>query len=534
MHDWFLLALQLIYGICALGLASYSLHAAWLVWQARRSKATPAAPLPRQWPVVTIQLPIYNERHVIERLIDACARQDYPPECLQIQVLDDSDDETRYLVDRRCAYWQRAGRRIEVVRRTGRSGFKAGALAHALPLVEGELIAIFDADFQPAPDFLRRMVPHLLAPGAEDVGFVQARWGHLNRDYSPITRSQALALDGHFAIEQDGRQAAGCMIGFNGSGGIWRRACIEDPAVGGWHQDTLCEDLDLSYRAQLAGWRPLYLNDIVAPAEVPPQLNAYKRQQFRWAKGSMQTLRKLGARTAASDLPLYVRVSAFVHLGNYLIHPMLLMLLLVIPPILLLGASPISPVPLIGMTSFGPPLLYAAGQIRLQRDGWWRRWAYLPLLTLLGMGVCLNNTVAVWQGWRSTGGEFKRTPKFHVQQSGDRWRGSTYRLPLDRMMLGEIFMAVYAIFAAALLAQREGWLSVPFMLLYAASFGAVVAAGIWQNRPQHPRRAARGSDDGATASPDFELAGRLPAPSPLAVHAPTPEVLVKTTIAQVE
>ncbi|MBW7881170.1 MAG: glycosyltransferase [Caldilineaceae bacterium] len=490
MHHWLLLALQTIYGLCAIGLALYSLHAAWLVWQARRCTAQPSPPslVPSRWPIVTVQLPIYNERHVIERLIDACARLDYPTDRLQIQVLDDSTDDTRSLIDRRVAYWRAGGVDIEVVRRPTRAGFKAGALAYALPHAKGEFIAIFDADFRPEPDFLRHTIPAFLAPAAARVAFVQARWGHLNRDYSPLTRSQALALDGHFAIEQDGRQVAGFMLGFNGSAGVWRRACLEDPAVGGWQDDTLCEDLDLSYRAQLAGWRPVYLNDVVAPAEIPPQLNAYKRQQFRWAKGSIQTLRKVGWPVLNSRRPLPVRLSAMIHLGNYLIHPMLLLLLLVIPPILLLGAQPISPVPLIGITSFGPPLLYAAGQLRLHRARWWRNWLYLPLLTLLGLGVCLNNSVAVWQGMRTRGGSFYRTPKFRVEQPSDGWRGSSYQLPLDWQMVAELALMLYALWAAALLAQRAGWLSAPFMLLYAASFGAMTGIGFWQDRRPRPSR----------------------------------------------
>ena len=484
MQQWIVFLLQTVYCLCAIGLAGYSLHAVWLVWTARRCAPVPSAPYPPLWPAVTVQLPIYNERHVIERLIDACARQDYPHDSLQIQVLDDSDDETCGIVDRRVAFWQAHGRDIQVVRRNNRSGYKAGALAYALPLARGHFIAIFDADFQPPPDFLRRTIPHFLAPGAEHIGFVQGRWDHLNRDYSLLTHSQALALDGHFAIEQDARQAAGYMLGFNGSAGVWRRACIEDPAVGGWQQDTLCEDLDLSYRAQLGGWKPVYLNDVTAAAEIPPQLNAYKRQQFRWAKGSIQTLRKLGGRVWCSDRPLIVRLSATVHLGNYLIHPMLLLLLLTIPPMLLLGAQPISPVPLIGMTSFGPPLLYAAAQVKLHRRTWLHHWAYLPILTLMGMGVCFSNTLAVWEGWRTRGGAFQRTPKFRVENAGDTWRSSTYRLPMDRVMMGELFMMVYAFLAAALLARHDGWLSAPFMLLYAASFGTVVGVSLWQNRPQ--------------------------------------------------
>ena len=480
---------QTIYIMCAVGLALYSLHAAWLVWQMRRVQPDAAAPEPATWPSVTVQLPVFNERHVAERLIEACATLDYPLDSLQVQVLDDSTDDTVAIVDRCVAYWQSQGRSIEAVRRPTRAGFKAGALAHALPAATGEFIAVFDADFRPTPDFLRRTIPHFCTPANSRVGFVQTRWGHLNRDYSWLTASQALALDGHFAVEQAGRQAADCLFGFNGSGGVWRRACIEDAQTGGWQTDTLCEDLDLSYRAQLAGWQPLYLNEVVAPAEIPPQLNAYKRQQFRWAKGSIQTLRKLGGRVWRSDNDLRVRLAALVHLGAYLIHPMLLLLLLVIPPLLLLGTQPLSPVPLIGLTSFGPPLLYAVGQLRLARTTWWRRWAYLPLLTLLGMGVCLNNSLAVWQGWRTTGGTFERTPKFRVESSDDRWRSSTYRLPLDRVMLAELALSLYALLAAYLLSTVNGWLSTPFMLLYAGSFASVLGVSLWQNRTPHAKPA---------------------------------------------
>jgi cellulose synthase/poly-beta-1,6-N-acetylglucosamine synthase-like glycosyltransferase len=481
--------LQALYGLCAVGLAIYSLHAVWLVWQVRRAApaTTRTAPAiwPAVWPTVTVQLPIYNERHVVERLIEACAALDYPRDRLQIQVLDDSSDDTMRIVDRSVTHWQAQGCDISAVRRADRRGYKAGALAHALPLATGDFVAVFDADFRPAPDFLRCTVPYFLTPDATQTGFVQTRWGHLNRDYSPLTRSQALALDGHFAVEQAGRQAAGYFFGFNGSGGIWRRACIEDAQTGGWQDDTLCEDLDLSYRAQLAGWRACYVNEIIAPAEIPPQLNAYKRQQFRWAKGSIQTLRKLGGRVWRSGRAAPVRGAAMIHLGSYLIHPMLLLLLLTIPPLLLLGGAPPSPIALVGFTSFGPPLLYAVGQQRLYGKNWWRRWIYLPLLTLLGMGVCLSNSLAVWQGLRTRGGVFQRTPKFRVEQSGDAWWGSTYRLPLDRMMMAEIGLMIYALVAAWLVAQQSGWMSAFFMLLYAAGFAAVISVSLWQNRPPH-------------------------------------------------
>lgn len=489
-----ILGLQFLYLVCAVGLTIYSLHAFWFVWQVRRLSPQPPPPPPAAWPSVTVQLPIYNERHVAERLIEACATLDYPSHLLQIQVLDDSTDETVTIVERAVAHWRMQGCNISVVRRSDRMGYKAGALAHALPTATGDFIAVFDADFRPEPDFLRRILPYFFVePEGERIGFVQSRWGHLNRDYSPLTQSQALALDGHFAVEQEGRQAANYFFGFNGSAGVWRRTCLEDPQTGGWQDDTLCEDLDLSYRAQLAGWRPCYVNDIVAPAEIPPQLSAYKRQQFRWAKGSIQTLRKLGGQVWRCEQPLVVRLFGLIHLGSYLIHPMLLLLLLSIPPLLLLGGQLPSPMPLIGLTSLGPPLLYAVGQRRLYGARWWRHWLYLPLLTLLGIGVCLNNSLAVWQGLHTQGGTFQRTPKFRVEQAQDRWHHSAYALPLDRVLIAEIGLALYALAAAWLVAASQGGFAAIFMLLYAASFATIASISLWQNRPTllKPSRARR-------------------------------------------
>lgn len=474
---------QLLYGVCAAGLAVYSLHALWLVWQVRKAVSLPQPAPPPLWPAVTVQLPIFNERHVATRLIDACARLEYPVDQLQLQILDDSTDDTVGMVEHCAAGWQAQGLQVKVVRRSDRSGYKAGALSNALPAATGQFIAIFDADFCPDPTFLLRTIPYFLAPEAARVGFVQSRWGHLNRSYSPLTQSQALALDGHFAVEQAGRQAAGCLLGFNGSAGVWRRSCLEDPQVGGWQADTLCEDLDLSYRAQLAGWQPRYLNDVVAPAEIPPQLTAYKRQQFRWAKGSIQTLRKLAGPVWGAHRPLQIRLAALVHLASYLIHPLLLLLLLATPPLLLFGSQVPSPLSLVGLTSLGPPLLYAVAQKRLYGTRWWHHWVYLPLLTLVGMGVCLNNSLAVWQGWRTRGGAFQRTPKFCVEQTADRWQGSSYALPLDRVMVAELLLALYAATAAWLVVSTHGWAAAALLLLYAASFTTAVAASLWQNTP---------------------------------------------------
>ena len=479
----FQILFQILYAAGALGLGLYGLHALWLTLQLRRF----APPVPGDsfdaphLPLVTVQLPVYNERHVVIRLIDACALLEYPLSRLQIQVLDDSTDQTTAIIQQRVDFWRSRGVNIQSIHRAARTGYKAGALHDALPVATGDFIAIFDADFEPPTDFLARTIPHFLGDEAAGIGFVQARWGHLNQDYSVLTNCQALALDGHFVVEQTARQAAGYPFGFNGSGGVWRRACIEDPAVGGWQADTLCEDLDLSYRAQLAGWQPLFLPDLVAPAEIPPQLLAFKRQQFRWAKGSVQTLKKLGGAVWRSGWSLPARLAGLFHLGNYLIHPLLLLLLLITPVLLLLGVDPFGPLAWLSLASVGPPLLYAVAQRRLSRRLWLRRWAYLPVLTLLGMGLCLNNSLAVWQAFANRPGPFLRTPKFRVEDRTDSWRESSYALALDPVVVGEALLALYALGGVWLAAAQGKWWSIAFLLLYAAGFGLMVGMGVGQS-----------------------------------------------------
>ncbi|HSN74688.1 MAG TPA: glycosyltransferase [Anaerolineae bacterium] len=490
-----MLALSLLHAAVAIVLAIYGANALLLtLLYLRRRRQTPIAPAePADWPAVTVQAPVFNELHVVERLIDALAALDYPRERLQIQILDDSTDETTALAATCVERYRAQGLAIELVHRQQRPGFKAGALAAAMPQVSGEIIAIFDADFTPAPDFLRRTVPAMLA--SEQIGFVQTRWSHLNAPYSLLTQAQALALDGHFVVEQTVRQRSGWLFGFNGTAGLWRKSCIDD--AGGWQADTLCEDLDLSYRAQLRGWQGLYLPGVDAPAEIPPQLAAFKRQQGRWATGSIQTFRKLALPVARSHRPLAHKIEGLIHLGAYFCHPLMVLLLLLTLPLLWFGDTAANPLrwllAYLGLASVGPPLLYAIAQWELYRGrGWLRRLAALPLLVLLGTGLALSNTVAVACGFSNRPADFRRTPKFHVQDRRDLWQDKRYTLPLSWLVLGEMALTGYALLTVAVALWRGHIYAMPFLLLYVGGFGVMVVVGIAQSWQRHaPRRRPR-------------------------------------------
>jgi cellulose synthase/poly-beta-1,6-N-acetylglucosamine synthase-like glycosyltransferase len=485
--------------VVAITLAIYGANALLLtlLYLRRRRQAPPTPPEPAEWPAVTVQAPVFNELHVVERLIHALAALDYPRERLQIQILDDSSDETTALAAACVEHYRAQGLAIELVHRQPRPGFKAGALAAAMSQASGEIIAIFDADFIPAPDFLRRTVPAMLVH--DQVGFIQTRWSHLNDAYSLLTQAQALALDGHFVVEQTVRQRSGWLFGFNGTAGLWRRSCIDD--AGGWQTDTLCEDLDLSYRAQLRGWQGLYLPDVNAPAEIPPQLAAFKRQQGRWATGSIQTFRKLAGQVARSPRPLTHKVEGIIHLGAYFCHPLMVLLLLLTLPLLWLGDTAANPLrwlmAYLGLASVGPPLLYAVSQWELYRGrGWLRRLAALPLLVLLGTGLALSNTVAVARGFSNRPADFRRTPKFHVQDRRDLWQDKRYTLPLSWLVLGEMALTGYALLTVAVALWRGHIYAVPFLLLYVGGFGVMVVMGIaqgWQRQTlrRRPRRRPR-------------------------------------------
>jgi hypothetical protein len=302
----------------------------------------------------------------------------------------------------------------------------------------------------------------------------------LNPTYSPLTRAQAIALDGHFAVEQPARQRSGLLMNFNGTAGIWRTRCILD--AGGWQSDTISEDMDLSYRAQLRGWECLFLPEVSAPAEIPPQLAAFKRQQFRWAKGSIQCLKKLAGPVATARLPLVVRWQALVHLSTYLVHPLMLILLLASLPLMLVAFRLHGSLGLLSVVSLGPPLMYAISQRVLYPGQWLKRYAYMPVLMWLGSGVALNNTRAIIEALLGVNNIFQRTPKFRIEAQHDRWLGSQYALPLDLMVIGELALALYAIATVGVALWQGNAYAVPFLLLYVTGFGYVGLSGLWDAR----------------------------------------------------
>ena len=430
--------LMALYLLALSGLSLYGclgLFTLWLFWRHRRDVAPRPSFSPADLPPVTVQLPLYNERYVVDRLIRAAARLRYPPGRLQIQVIDDSTDDTTDRAARLVEQYRQAGVDIELLHREQRPGYKAGALAAALPKARGDLIAIFDADFRPEPDFLYQTVPHFLDD--PQLGVVQTRWGHLNDGDSPLTAAQALALDKHFAVEQFVRFRAGLFPKFNGTAGVWRRVCIED--VGGWQSDTVCEDLCLSTRAVLRGWRFHFLPDVVAPAELPAGIRAYKNQQARWAKGSTQCLLKFGRAILTSGRHSWTaRLYALLSMSAYATSLCLILLLLLQLPILALDVRFPAEMMVFSIAGLGQPLLFLLSQQTLYR-AWWRRLPRFPALFLTAVGLSVTLARSVLHALIGGDNRFVRTPK-----SGDRGRAAGYQLPLDWTTIAEGTLALYA------------------------------------------------------------------------------------------
>lgn len=465
-------ALLAAYIALHLPLCLYGLHRVWLTI-GLLGRARPPAPAPlADCPLVAVQLPVFDERHVVARVIAAAAALDWPHDRLEIQVLDDSTDETTAIAAQACEALRAQGIAASVLHRDDRTGFKAGALAAGLAATRAELIAIFDADFVPPPDFLRRTVPHLLA-GA---GMVQARWGHLNEGASLLARLQAILLDGHFVVEQVARARLGCFFQFNGTAGLWSRRAIE--AAGGWEHDTLTEDLDLSYRAQLAGARFVYLDELVAPAELPADLAAFKAQQHRWGKGMAQALRKAGGRIVGSRASVGQKIEALLHLSSVTAWPVVLVVSAVLPLSLAARHQGWLAVPawvdlaIFACASLTIALFFAVAAVRADRDGLGVRLALIPVAMLLGLGLSLAQTSAVLAGLFGPTGEFERTPKAGTA------RASSYRARWRPVVLAEILMGAWLLGAAAVAAWVGFYGAIPFLVLLGAGFFLVGAVGL--------------------------------------------------------
>ncbi len=471
--------IDLLYVLMLVGLAVYGLNnlvSVILYMQTRhrpnrRSRGTP----PLEWPRVTVQLPVFNERYTVERLIDAIASFDYPRDRLQVQVLDDSTDDTTNLIRRLVNQHAAKGLDIALIHRCNQSGFKAGALAEGLKAATGLLVAVFDADFVPPADWLKKTVPEFYDPR---LGCLQTRWGHLNDKFNTLTMAQSLGIDGHFVIEQTARSRNHLFMNFNGTAGLWRKACIEDS--GGWQPDTLTEDLDLSYRAQLRGWQIDYLPDVVVPAELPAQIEAFKKQQFRWAKGSFQTLKKLIPSLLESDAPWYKKVLGLIHLTGYLVHPLMLGILLLMLPVGFFTPQVFKWMPWMMIAALAPPLMYLLSATeRLPRLT--DRLRLIPILTFIGFGLSLNNTVAALEGLFGRGqGSFVRTPKFNLTNGKGNWINSLYAMPISPMIWVELGLGLYALLTSLLLASRLSWQPLPWLLVYSASYFYVAGLNLAQ------------------------------------------------------
>ena len=428
--------------------------------------------------MVTIQLPLYNEFYVVERLINAICAIDYPKELLEIQVLDDSTDETVKVVAKMVEQKQKEGFNIVHIRRNSRKGFKAGALKEGMKTAKGDYIAIFDADFIPNKNFLKKTLSFF---NDDNVGMVQTRWEHLNGDYSLLTKAQALALDGHFVIEQSVRNKAGFFINFNGTGGVWSRKCIED--AGNWHDDTLTEDLDLSYRAQLNGWKFIFLKDFTSPAELPSEINALKSQQFRWTKGAIETAKKILPLVWKSNVPLRVKLQSTFHLTNNIVFPFILLAaILNVPLIFIKNSGPheayfaiLSLFVLAFVSSF---LFYLYSQKDVRRD-WRKKIVLFPLFMAGSMGFAVNNSRAVVEGLLSRKSEFVRTPKFKVESNRDSWIGKRYlNNKLGLSVYVELIMAVYCLIGIVSSVYFAEIAALPFQILFFTGFAFVSLTSI--------------------------------------------------------
>jgi cellulose synthase/poly-beta-1,6-N-acetylglucosamine synthase-like glycosyltransferase len=457
-----------------------------------RDRKPQPQPLPSELPRVTVQLPIFNELYVTERLLQSVTEIRYPRELLEIQVLDDSTDETTALAAAAVERYRRQGFDIHYLHRTDRTGFKAGALDAGLKQAKGEFILIFDADFVAPADILERTLGHFADP---KVAVVQARWEHLNRGYSLLTEIQSMLLDGHFILEHGARSRSGRFFNFNGTAGLWRRAAIDD--AGGWQHDTLTEDLDLSYRAQLRGWRFAYLPDVASPAELPVEMNAFKNQQHRWAKGSVQACMKLLPRVLASDVPLFVKAEATFHLCGNLAYPLMLLLCALVFPSMLIRYNMgwaemlVIDLPLFVCATASVCSFYVLSQREIFGPSGWRRARYLPAALALGIGLSANNAKAVLEALFGRESEFARTPKHGVERRADEWKKKRYHGGHNFVPYVELALGLYFSYVAAYAALTGLVGTLPFIMLFQGGFLYASSLSLLQGFIRLPRLRAQ-------------------------------------------
>lgn len=491
--DLFTRSFMLLYLGLIFVLSLYGLHRYWILYLYYRyykwAPTMPCPPMPDEAPHVTIQLPLYNERYVAERLIDAICGLDYPREKLEIQILDDSTDMTHEIVEKKVRAVRAQGIDIVHLHRTQRTGFKAGALAEGLTQAKGEFVAIFDADFLPPADFLLKTIPYF---HDAKLGMVQTRWGHLNDRSSILTGIQAIFLDGHFLLEHTARNRSGAFFNFNGTAGVWRRQTIE--TSGGWQADTLTEDLDLSYRAQMAGWHFLFLPDVVCPAELPVDINAFKTQQNRWTIGAIQTAKKMLPTIWRSPVPLKVKIEATFHLTGCVGYLLMAGLSALLPFSILLRTHQhwlltgwVEGLALVGTTiSLG--LFYGVCLKEIYPD-WKFRLRHLPLMISIGVGMCFSNTLAVLRGLTRQKFEFRRTPKFSVLERDRTWKKKGYRTNSLKAGWIELLFAIYFIGAFDAAMQLAQWISLPFIALFGFGFAYVAFLSLAHGVTAWPRPA---------------------------------------------
>jgi cellulose synthase/poly-beta-1,6-N-acetylglucosamine synthase-like glycosyltransferase len=480
------LALLIPYFVVLILLASYGVHRYMLVYLYYKNKNKRTTEPPERFgelPRITVQLPLFNEQFVAERLVNAICNLKYPADKLDIQVLDDSTDETQKVARKLVENYAGCGFPISYHHRAKRAGYKAGALAEGLNTAKGEFIAIFDADFVPPEDFLLRTIHHFADP---KIGMVQTRWTHINRNYSFLTEVEAILLDGHFVLEHAGRARSGVFFNFNGTAGMWRRAAIED--AGGWQHDTLTEDTDLSYRAQLEGWKFVYLQDVECPAELPIEMTAFKTQQARWAKGLIQTGRKVLPRVLKSDQPFRVKLEAWYHLTANLSYPLMIVLSVLLLPAMVIRfyqgwfQMMYIDVPLFVASTFSISSFYLVSQRELFPKTWTRALLYLPFLMALGIGLTITNTRAVLEALLGKQTAFARTPKYRVESKKDKVWSTKYRRRLGWMPWLEILIGCYFALMVSYAVQHENYITVPFLVLFVAGYWYTGLMSILQGR----------------------------------------------------